>query len=572
MSDVYAEAARLEAFLGDARTGGAAPGFSFAAVVEMDEACAFPTEALASLASYGFARHVIPVACGGALTSYEGLCAQLRVISRRDLTTAIAQGVTVLGSTPVWLGGTPAQKSDVAAWLQAGDALAMGLTERAHGSDLVADEVAADPVAAGGYTLTGEKWLIGNAARSRVVCTLARTAPEGGPRGFSLFLVDKRALADGALTHLPRIPTLGIRGADIGGFTLQGAKVPDTALLGPAGGGLELTLKTLMITRVLTGAFSLGALDTALAATVDFAASRMLYGGAVLDIPHARRVVANACADLLVAEALTAASARGLQAVPKQAALSAAVVKGLLPGRVDASIADLAGVLGARHYLRDGHFDGVFQKLKRDHSLIGVFDGNTIVNLAAIAQHLPRLARGRAKPGVRESAELRARLASRHTLGAPLPALDASALDLFARADDPLLGLPLAQQMLAALGHDNLAGQAASIEEGLVAVDAAMLAFESSMTSQFKQAPESFELARRYACLYAAATGLWVWLYNQAALPEAGLALGLHRLLAEAGVSTSRPAGVDEALIALYLAAQAEGRPFGLALPLPLEA
>ena len=54
------------------------------------------------------------------------------------------------------------------------------------------------------WRLDGEKWLINNATRGQLMCVLARTDPAGGPRGFSLFLVDKRELADGSFRCLPK--------------------------------------------------------------------------------------------------------------------------------------------------------------------------------------------------------------------------------------------------------------------------------------------------------------------------------------------------------------------------------
>ena len=54
-------------------------------------------------------------------------------------------------------------------------------------------------------TVTGEKWLINNATRATAITVLGRTRPAGGPRGFSLLLLDEEI--DGTYELLPKIRT-----------------------------------------------------------------------------------------------------------------------------------------------------------------------------------------------------------------------------------------------------------------------------------------------------------------------------------------------------------------------------
>ncbi|MEF9673530.1 acyl-CoA dehydrogenase family protein [Pseudomonas sp. PCH446] len=100
------------------------------------------------------------------------------------------------------------------------------MTERSHGSDLLAGELTATPQD-NGWTLEGEKWLINNASRGQVMCLLARTSAAGGSRGYSLFVLDKRLQPDTAFSLLPKVKTHGIRGADISGIALHKAFVPN---------------------------------------------------------------------------------------------------------------------------------------------------------------------------------------------------------------------------------------------------------------------------------------------------------------------------------------------------------
>ena len=65
-----------------------------------------------------------------------------------------------------------------------------------------------------GYRLTGEKWVISNATRSDMLTLFVRTLPQGGSRGFSLLLVDKRELEPATYEPIP--PPENARRAGVG--------------------------------------------------------------------------------------------------------------------------------------------------------------------------------------------------------------------------------------------------------------------------------------------------------------------------------------------------------------------
>lgn len=101
--------------------------------------------------------------------------------------------------------------------------------------------------------------------------------------------------------------------------------------------------------------------------------------------------------DLLIAECVALPTVRAITAAPRRLSLWSAVAKYLIPVIVDDVLTSLREVLGARHFLRGGPgglADGVFQKILRDHSIVGVFDGTTHVNLQIVASQLPAVLRG----------------------------------------------------------------------------------------------------------------------------------------------------------------------------------
>ena len=383
----------LELGLGDALD--AASPASFQRAVELDEKEEFPSEFIALLRTLGVHHYLIPQSRGGSLQSFEESLMALRLIARRDLTAAIAFGQTFLGSIPVWISGSEAQQQGLASSIRDGSLGCLALTEEAHGGDLMACDFRADAFG-DGYRLSGRKWLINNGTRGGFASVFAVTGDPRSFGAFTLFLVDKNQPSVArSLKPVPRVRTHGIRGADISGLECRDLYVPASAVIGGLGRGYEITLKTLQISRTMCAALSLGAADTALRAALDFALCRKIFGGTVADIPSARDQLAGAYADLLLCDCLAAAAARGLDQAANRMPVWSSVVKYFVPATVDGLIRDAAVVLGARHYLREAHYSGVFQKAMRDNAVVGLFDGSSAVNLHILSGQLGALAAGR---------------------------------------------------------------------------------------------------------------------------------------------------------------------------------
>jgi hypothetical protein len=293
------------------------------------------------------------------------------------------------------------------------------------------------------------------------------------------------------------VRTQGVHGADISGIRFNNAAIPARALIGGPGLGLELVLKGFQITRCIVPALSLGAADTALRTTLSFALSRKLYGAPVFSIPHARQTLVDAFLDLLICDTLVIAAARALHVLPEQMTLLSAIVKYYVPVTVEKVLRNLAMVLGARYYLREVHWSGIFQKMLRDNSLMSLFDGSTAVNLQTIALHLRQQKRG-------DSVNLETLFGLHH----PLPSFSPEKLELTNRGRN---------DVLASLGNTDLTNE----------VDELLAEYERFTAGDEKS-------AEKYCVLHAAAVCVHMWKHNRSgffAQPE-WLVLVLDRLLA----------------------------------------
>ncbi|WP_053174861.1 acyl-CoA dehydrogenase [Nonomuraea sp. SBT364] len=487
--------------------------------LELDAREEFPDALCDSLTDLGAERLYLPG------VPAERLLAMIRDLAGRDFTVALAHCKTYLGSVATWVGGSPAQVAGLAAKVSGGAVVSLALTERDHGSDALAGDVTATPVP-GGYRVDGEKWLINNATRADVVCVLARTGNKGDARGFSLFLVDKHSLPAGTYRCLPKVATHGVRGADISGIRFTGAVVPADAMIGEPGRGLEILLKGLQITRTLCGGMSLGMGEHALRTVLEFAENHRMYGRRLADLPLATRALADSYVDLLVAEAVTVVSTRSIHSLTGEQSLISAIVKYYVPTLIDRTIQRLAKVLGARALL----MDGPFQKIWRDHAIVGVFDGNTWVNLSTLVNQFPALTRGYRDARVDQEG-----LAAATGLKQPLPPLDPGRLSLAARD-----GCSLVQSL--AVSPD-------APEELRDRADRLHRSMAEWRPRGREVPPELFGLARDYAQLYAAAACVRVWADN--ALDDVWLRACLARVF-------GRPDEATEHLLDLTR----RGRPF----------
>ncbi len=511
----YQAALRLESLLGD--PGNAANVVSFPRALAHDEAETFPAAALARLQHLGVHRAFVPAQWGGEFADCETLVALARVVARRDLTVAVSYS-TLLWTVLAWLGGSPAQQRRIArAVLEDGQFPCLAYSEEAHGADLIANETRVRRDASGALRLDGTKWPINRATRSEWIVLLARHQKENHLRNQSLFLIEKAALDPGRFAHLPAVKTHGLRGCDISGLRFEDCPLPPESQIGADGAGVELAQKGFQITRTFCTGLSLGVADSGLRLTAEFARTRQLYGQPIAALPHCRATLADAFLSLLISECVSLVSARALQLFPAQFSAWSSIAKVQATRLTDYSLQQLAGILGARSYLREQPGVGLFQKFLRDGAIVSVFDGNNIVCLDRLAALLPALCRRRNDPPDPD------RLAALFDLHQPLPPVDFRAFTVWGRAPDVIFqSLPELRRQLAALPAPAHAAatlwprlqDAADQLERAVGTLRDTVARTPRLPGQPNTAPR-FALAERFCSLHSAICCLGIWLYNR---------------------------------------------------------
>lgn len=369
-----------------------------------EDARAYPVQTMRALRSAGLSELLGERDDGPARFTAHHVYGLNASLASHSGSLGITVGVNMLGLLPIYLGAAPAQRETLLSEVRAGAAVALLLTELAHGSDLKANRTHAEPGTLRGeefvvvgaapthYRVTGEKHLINAAAHSQLLITLVRTRAEQEPGGGEGVLgaaadLSVLAIAPSAGVHtLPRHDTLVMQGADIGGVRFEGAIVPAARRLGEEGEGFTLIQRTLSISRGGIGALAAGTSSRALAIAQAYAQERALYGApiAALDPIDDHLMRADAL-DLAIA-CLSVKAACVVNLLGTAAAQLTAIAKYACCELAEQVVDEGRRVLSARALIA-----GDYERVVRDVLLYAVFDGTRHVMLQQIQTRLRQL-------------------------------------------------------------------------------------------------------------------------------------------------------------------------------------
>ncbi|NQX10994.1 acyl-CoA dehydrogenase [Microbacteriaceae bacterium VKM Ac-2855] len=477
----------LETVLGDPTVPGP---FDFDAIVEADDARVLSAWGESALAEWGWGAEFVPASLGGRWVSTEDLVQRLRPVFRRDPALGLGHGLTtMMAAVNVWAGGDERIRGTVAGQLLAGDRIAVGFHELAHGNDVLGNECSAE-IGDSTVRVFGGKQVVNNIDRAESVLLFARSSPSPGPRSHTLVLWKKSDVDGSRVDTGHRYPTAGMRGCLLGGADFDGLELPRDAVVGEVGGAVGVALRAFQVTRAAIPALALGGLDTGLRLATGYAQSRRLYRGSVADLPHARSLLAEAAADLLLCDAFSGSVVRALHHAPRSAFLLSAASKYLVPSTINEAMRTLAVLFGSTFYARVSPY-AVFEKLCRDLQVVPIGHAGATTCLLSIIPNLPAWRR-RAERVLDPQDAL-------FIPGSSTEELDYSRFELGAGAGDPF-GAELTPRSTGSARADELIAEFAR-RRGELIVDAAALDPRGLGPDA---GVDTFALARRYALVQAA--------------------------------------------------------------------
>lgn len=257
---------------------------------------------------------------------------------------------------------------------------AIAMTEPGAGSDAAGIRTTARPDG-DGWVLEGGKHFVSDGAFADFFAVTARTGPEAGARGISVFLVDKGMAG---VTVGRNQPMMGLRGGSHVELAFDGVRLGREHLLGRQGSGLRLILGTIGRVRLFDiGARAVGTATLLLEMMTRHARERHQFGVPIGNFQMIQALLADSAIDIAAARLLCLEAAwetdQGLDPRPKVSMVK--VYSSEMLGRVADRAVQVFGGLG---YCKDLPIERIY----RDCRVMRIYDGTSEIHRVQIAKSL----------------------------------------------------------------------------------------------------------------------------------------------------------------------------------------
>lgn len=306
------------------------------------------------------------------------LCIARETLAYRDGLADFAFAMQGLGSGPITLFGTPAQREQLLPDVTAGKAImAFALSEREAGSDVAA--ITTRAVREGDeYVIDGEKTWISNAGIAGVYVVFARTA-DAGSKGLSAFIVPASSRG---LSISERIETISPH--PIGSVKFEQCRVPAENRLGEEGQGFKIAMATLDVFRSTVGAAALGFARRALDETVSHVRKRKLFGAPLASLQLTQVKIAQMATEIDASALLVYRAAyakdQGAQRVTREAAMAKWFATEAAGRAADAAVQLFGG--------RGVTSGEIVERIYRDVRALRIYEGASEIQQIVIARSI----------------------------------------------------------------------------------------------------------------------------------------------------------------------------------------
>jgi acyl-CoA dehydrogenase len=286
--------------------------------------------------------------------------------------------VSILGLGPIWQSGNEALKRKAAQLLDMGEVFAFGLSERQHGADIYSTEMSLTPQPDGMYYATGEKYYIGNANQAPMVSTFGKIMPSGD---YVFFVADYRREGYDLIKNVTHSQSY------VANFALSDYPITERDILSKGQAAWDAALNTVNIGKFNLGWGSIGICTHAFYEAIHHAAYRRLYGMAVTDFPHVKRMFTEAYARLIAMKLFTLRAADYMRVASREDRrylLYNPVVKMKVTTQGEQVINLLWDIIAAKGFEKDMYFE----MAARDIRALPKLEGTVHVNIALIVKFM----------------------------------------------------------------------------------------------------------------------------------------------------------------------------------------
>lgn len=347
-----------------------------------EQAGCVPREVLRAMGHHGFLGLRAPERYGGG-----GLDTLASALLAEELGRSSFGGfaITVLVHTDMAAphllnGGTPAQRGRWLPGIVAGERItAVAVTEPDAGSDVKGIRTRARREG-DAWVLNGSKLFITNGVYADLTFVAAKTDPEAGAKGISMFALEKGAPG---FTVSRSLDKMGWRSSDTAELSFDDCRIPVANLLGEEGRGFYAIMKNFQNERIVLGAMAMGEAARALEMTLEYVKTRRAFGSALWNKQAVRQRLAMLAAKVAAGRQLVYHAA-WLDAQGRECVKDVSMVKAYCGELVNEVMYACQQFHGGFGYMREA----AIERMVRDARVQSIGGGATEVMLEEVAKRL----------------------------------------------------------------------------------------------------------------------------------------------------------------------------------------
>jgi len=345
---------------------------------ELDEQNKFPRDIMKAMAQADLFGIYIPEEYGGLGKKSLELCICVEELSKACLGVSTSFAANALGTYPILLHGSEAQKKKYLPDIAAGKKLvAFGLTEANAGSDASGVQTTAR-LEGNEYVINGTKQWITNGGEADVYTIIAITDKSKGPRGASAFIVEK---GTPGFTFGKKENKMGIRASSTTELIFNNCRIPRENLIAKEGIGFIVAMKTLDSSRTGVGAQGVGVAQGAIDEALKFAKHRVQFGQPVTSFQAVQHMLADMQTQTEAARALVYSVARFIDTGAKDVSRASAMAKLFATDTAMKVTTDAVQVMGGSGYMKEYPVE----KMMRDAKILQIYEGTNQIQRNVVA-------------------------------------------------------------------------------------------------------------------------------------------------------------------------------------------
>ena len=223
----------------------------------------------------------------------------------------------------------------------------LGITEPFGGSDVAGMRTTAVKEA-DTYVINGSKTFITNGYYCDYLVIAAKTTPESGNKGISIFLLDK----DTPGISATKLDKLGWRASDTAELSFDNVRIPECNRMGEENMGFAYIMLHFDLERLVMGVYAHARAEYALEYTLSFMKERTAFGKSLTDFQALRHTMVELTAEMEVCKAYNYTVAQLLEE-GKYAVKEATISKMMCTKMADKVIDGCLQMLGGYGYMEE---------------------------------------------------------------------------------------------------------------------------------------------------------------------------------------------------------------------------